>query len=53
MCWDFVMDDWVLDEKLISKWQYLQHCKSIMPKIVYKEWQILVSLKFNVGDTTP
>ena len=32
--WNIVMDDW----KSLSKWQYLQHYKSTMPKFVYKEW---------------
>jgi hypothetical protein len=31
----------------------LQHCKSIMSKIFYKEWQIILGLHFNVGDTMP
>ena len=28
--WNIVMDDWILDEKLLGKWQWLQHCKSII-----------------------
>ena len=40
--WNIVMDDWNANEKSLSKWPYLQHCKSIMPKYVNKEWQILL-----------
>ena len=35
------MDDWKLDEKSLSKWQYLQHCKPRIIKSSYKEQQIL------------
>ena len=42
MYWNIVMDDWNLDENLLSKWQYLQHCKSIMPIIFYKEWWMIL-----------
>ena len=27
-----IMDDYNLEEKSLGKWQYLQHCKSIIPK---------------------
>ena len=36
---------------LDSKWQYLPHCKSIMPECVSKEWQIRFAI--SVSDTTP
>ena len=36
LCWNVVMDDWNLDEKSLGKWQYLQHCKSIIPKYFIK-----------------
>ena len=39
---NIIMDDWNLDENLLSKWQYLQHCKSIIPPKNYKEWQIML-----------
>ena len=51
--WNIVMDDWNLDEKTLGKWQFLQHCKSIIPKKTYKEWQIILGLTFRVGDTIP
>ena len=38
--WNIVMDDWVLDEKLLGKWQQLQHCNSIIPP-KNMEWQIM------------
>ena len=38
------MDDRNQDGKPLSKWQYLQHRKSIMPKFCYKEWQIMLGL---------
>ena len=38
--WNNVMNDWNLDEKSLSKWQFLHHCKSLIPQKIYKEWQI-------------
>ena len=38
------MDKWNLDETPLSKWQYLQHYKSITPKILYEERQILLGV---------
>jgi hypothetical protein len=29
--WNIVMDDWKLDEKSLGKWQWLQHCKFVIP----------------------
>ena len=29
--WNIIMDDWDLDEKLLGKWQKLQHYKSLIP----------------------
>ena len=40
--WDIFMDNWLLDEKSLGKWQELQHHKSIMPQESYKEWQIIL-----------
>jgi hypothetical protein len=34
--------DWDLDENPLSKWQLLEHCKYVMPKIFYKEWQLML-----------
>ena len=42
--WKFVMDDWNLDELSYGKWRSLQHCKSKMPKLFYKEWQPMLSI---------
>jgi hypothetical protein len=46
-----VMDDPKLDGKFLSKWQFMQHCKSLMPKLLYKEWQIMLG-HIKAGDTT-
>ena len=43
MWWDVVMVDWNLDEKLLSKWQYLQNCTCRMPKFYYKEWPTIAN----------
>ena len=40
------MDVWDLDENPLSKWQTLEHCKSIMPKLFYNEWQLMLGLHF-------
>jgi hypothetical protein len=54
---NIVIDDWKLDENLLSKWQWLQHCEPITPKMFNKEWNImlgsiLVLRKTNrIGDT--
>ena len=50
------MGDWNLDEDSISKWKYMQHCKSKMPGFCYNAWQILgiqtiLSKTNGVGDT--
>ena len=37
-----VTDDWILIEKSLGKWQFLQHCKSLIPQKAYKEWQIML-----------
>jgi len=29
----------------------LQHCNPLIPQNNYKEWQIMLGLKFSVGDT--
>ena len=50
--WNFIMDDWNLNEKPLGKWQYLQHYKFIICQENYKEWQIMLGLTFSVGDTT-
>ena len=50
--WNMVMDDWNLDEKLLGKWQYLQHCKSIIPQKNLQGMRNNVGLTFTVGDTT-
>ena len=47
--WNIVMDDWNLDEKSLSTWQYLQHCNA---QIVLQEMTNTVRLTFSVGDTT-
>ena len=31
--WNIVMDDLNMDKITLSKWQELQHCKCIMPKL--------------------
>ena len=30
--WNIVMDDWILNEKSLGKWHYLQLCKSPIPQ---------------------
>ena len=40
--WNSVMGDWNLDEKSLGKWQYLQHCKSLIPPKIYKEQQTML-----------
>ena len=40
--WNTIMDDWNVDEESLSKWQQLQHCKFVMPKYLYKKWQIIL-----------
>ena len=44
LSWGIVMDDWNLDEISLTKWQILQHGKSIMAKLLYEEWQLMVGL---------
>ena len=44
--WNIVMDDQILNEKLLGKRQKLQHCKSIIPQNTYKEWQIMLGYHF-------
>ena len=51
--WNIVMDDWDPDEKSLGKWQRLQHCKSIIPQKINKEWQNNVGLTFSVGGSIP
>ena len=36
------MDDWNLNEKSYTKWQYLQHYTSIMSQKNYEAWQIIL-----------
>ena len=38
------MNDWDLNDKSLSKWQYFQHSKSIVPNIYTKEWQTMLRL---------
>ena len=40
--WIIVMDNWNLDETSLGKWQWWQHCKSIITLNNYKDWQHLV-----------
>ena len=43
--WNIVMDDYNMDENSLSKWQWLQHWKSIMPSLfLHKEWKIRIVL---------
>ena len=46
--WDIVMDGWNLDEKPLSKWQYLPHLKSIIsiPFFLNKVWKIMLNYLF-------
>ena len=46
-----VIDDQNLDEKSRSKWQFLQYCKSPMPKLCHEEIRIMLG-QISVGDTT-
>jgi hypothetical protein len=39
---NIVMDDWCWDENLFDKWQSSQHREYVIPKKVYKEWQIML-----------
>jgi len=42
--WNIIIYDWNLNEKSLHKWQFLQHCKSIIPpQLIYKDWQIKFS----------
>ena len=41
--WNIVMDDWNLDKKSLGKWQWLQHCESVVPKKIHNEWQIMLN----------
>ena len=41
---DNVVDDSNLDENSLNTWKSMQHCKSVMPKIFYEEWQIILRL---------
>ena len=43
--WNIVMDDWNTNISSLSKWQNLEVCKSILPKLTYKECQIMVGLQ--------
>ena len=40
-----------MDEKTLSNWKNLQHCKSIMHKLFDKAWQTFIGLGFSVGDS--
>ena len=40
--WNIITDDWNLDENLLAKWQKLQHCDSVIPKKIDKEWQVML-----------
>ena len=40
--WNIVMVACNMDEKTLSKWQYLQHNKSAIPQMIYMEWQIML-----------
>ena len=53
MWWNIVVDDWNLDVRSLSKWQKLQHYKSIIPNLFYKKRQYNVRLTLSVHDTTP
>ena len=37
--WCIIMNESILNEKSLDKWQKLQHGKCIMPKCIYKEWK--------------
>ena len=50
---NIIMDDWILDEKLLGKWQYLQLCKPIIPQKSLQGRTNNVGLAFSVGDTIP
>ena len=43
------MDDWNLDENLLSKWHYLQHCKSKMPDLFLQGMTNNVRFTLSVG----
>ena len=39
---NIVVEGWNLDKKSLGKWQYLQHCKSIIVQEIYDEWQTML-----------
>ena len=47
MQWNMVMD-----EKSLSKWQQLQHCKSMMSKFSLQRMTTNVRFAVSVGDAT-
>ena len=46
------MDDWNLYEKTLGKWQFLQRCKSMIPKNL-QEMTNNIGLTSIVGDPIP
>ena len=51
--WNIVMDGCNVDEKPLGNWQWLQHCKYIIPHINEQGMAKAVGLTIFVADTTP
>jgi hypothetical protein len=52
LLWNNVMDNWNSYEKSLGKWQFLQHCKPMIPQNL-QEMTNNNGLTFSVGDSIP